>query len=204
MMTAMNELERTDIPPEPRWKRAGPPYLLTRDEFFEELQNQRMNINISERQLRSWVSYGLLPRPVRRAPPGANDGVARALYPIWIMGLIFDVQYRLAMGQHIDDVKKYVPALTEVWQKREHLFLPRAPMESTEYQPLPPGIWDAAMHGMERALWSYTSHLLEISEKRVAHAVLTLWFEDGSQRIASLEPYPPEQEKDQLTDIRHS
>lgn len=68
----------TDQRTEPRWRRAGPPYHLTRAELLDELR--RRGYTITAQTLQKWARAGLIPRPARRRPPGATDGVARAMY----------------------------------------------------------------------------------------------------------------------------
>ncbi len=66
--------------------------LLTRAELLTELR--RLGYGMTDRQLRDWVTDGILPRPERRLPPGATDGIARAVYPEWMIGVISDLLIR--------------------------------------------------------------------------------------------------------------
>ena len=51
---------------------------LTREQVHVELL--RLGLNVSERTLRNWATRKRIPHPVRRLPPGATDGLARALF----------------------------------------------------------------------------------------------------------------------------
>ncbi len=83
------------------------PPMLTRDQILEELLG--MGYQVTEWQLRSWAAYGLLPRPLRRVPEGATDGVARALYPAWMVDAIAFMIHELAQGVSRANLKAIMP-----------------------------------------------------------------------------------------------
>lgn len=99
---------------EPRWQRAGPPYQFTREELQEELAS--FGFEITARQIRSWVSYGLIPRPIQQVPPLAPDGVARALYPAWVLFVLWRLLDKHRQGATIAQLKEIAPELIEHYQ----------------------------------------------------------------------------------------
>lgn len=54
--------------------------MFTRDQVVEHLN--ALGIPVTERQVRSWIYYGLIPKPVIRTPPGERTGrgTVRALF----------------------------------------------------------------------------------------------------------------------------
>ncbi len=98
---------------EPRWLAAGPPYRLTRGELLRELRGK--GYEITERQLRRWGELGMLPPPVRRVPPGATDGIVRALYPGWTLTLVARLLADIQGGARIADLQAAAPGY------RDHL-----------------------------------------------------------------------------------
>lgn len=53
--------------------------LLTREQLLERLNNA--GVDVTERRLMFWETFGALPRPVRKR----HDGATRALYPAWFI-----------------------------------------------------------------------------------------------------------------------
>lgn len=77
-----------------QWKApdAPDPPLLTRTELLAAVE--RLGLEADERDLRYWESIGVLPGPVRRH----HHGATRALYPVWMVDLIFAVRYMQQRG----------------------------------------------------------------------------------------------------------
>src|SRR4051812_9758448 len=70
----------------PRWRAAllaGEPCEYTNDELIAEINAAFAAPVLTPRRLRNWTELGLVPKPARRVPPAAADGVPRALYPWW-------------------------------------------------------------------------------------------------------------------------
>lgn len=188
MVATMEENERDTTPAErdvPRWRVVGRPYLLTRDELLSELHDR--GFKVSESQLRSWVTQGILPRPERRVPPYASERKARALYPLWIIGMIFGILEKMQFGYSLEDLKKNAPNLIAYWQKREDVLLSRSATQNIVSLPVSPGI----MRAVERAVWEYIDRLTASSGRRVRHVSLDLHFEDEATHTLALRPYPP-------------
>ena len=181
----MNE---QDVTTEPRWKTAGPPYLLTREELLDELHSR--GTLITDRQLKSWVTYGLIPRPIRRVRPGTTDGRPHALFHLWTIGLIGEYWRRLHKGQTIEKLKEDTSWLREYWQQREHLFLPYISEQQEDR-----ALLGSALGGVAQAVWKITAHLLETTPVPVMRATLELQFEDGRFMRYALNPYPPDTEQ---------
>ena len=98
--------------PEPRWLAAGPPYEFTRGELLDLLRI--IGHPMTKRRLQSWADYGLLPPPTRRAvPPGAPDGVARALYPVWVVGLVAELSRLSEQNQTVAEMQAALPDIRE-------------------------------------------------------------------------------------------
>lgn len=107
-----------DVTTEPRWKAAGPPYLLTRDELLQELHSS--GYDLSERRLRDWATEQILPRPVHRLPAQATDGIARALYPAFMVAVIKDLLDAEASRKTTSraSLRKLAPQRIQYWQAR--------------------------------------------------------------------------------------
>jgi len=72
-----------------RWRKQKP-YMLTQDELLSELAAAGADVTL--RQLRDWTYEArVLPHPVKRKPPGATTGGARALYPLVAFYLALDL-----------------------------------------------------------------------------------------------------------------
>ena len=116
MIAVMKENEQVTTTAEPRWKAAGPPYLLTRDELLSELH--KLGYQMSDRQIRDWVTDKIIPRPTHRLPPGATDGIARALYPAWLLVVITKLLQEIDRGASRAEAQHLAQPLIEQW--REH------------------------------------------------------------------------------------
>lgn len=122
MIATMEEHEVASTEQEPRWKTAGDPYLLTRAEVIDELAAR--GIQTTDRQLKRWATYGLLPSPIRRVPPGSPEGQPYALYPPWIIGVVKEILARLRTGRTIEDIKPEAPRMWKHWERMRGEFTP--------------------------------------------------------------------------------
>jgi hypothetical protein len=177
---------QTAIQAEPRWKTAGEPYLLTRNELLTELREWVPGL--TERQLCSWTSYGLLPPTTRNVPSGATDGVARALYPVWVIGLVRDLWKRTQGKQRtVEEIKSIAPILWKQWAKREHVFI--SDRVTREPDPI---LEERLSRAMQQAVADYTGYLAKTTGRLVTHATLDLYHEDATSRSIAFKPYAPD------------
>ena len=188
---AMEEIKSASAGSEPRWKTAGEPYLLTRDELLEILHQR--GIMVTDRQIKSWVTYGLIPSPIRRVRPGTTDGRPYALFPLWTAGLVMDLVVRMNRGSTIEYLKnKAVPFLWDHWEQREHIFFTDVAPEQAE----DPDVRRRVMGALMRAVRNYTEYLTNVNGRLVAHADLWLYFEDATSEVFHLPTYSPKKPSD--------
>jgi hypothetical protein len=175
----------------PRWKRAGPPYLMTRAELIEELATWQYRV--TDRQLKSWATYGLLPPPIRQVPPGATDGKPRALYRPWVIGAVMDLLARLRKGETVEDLKPIAPSLWKDWQEYEHGFLPA----DADRSHLPRrGIPDELYDKLQDVVWACTKYLAEHQGKIATDVSLKMQFTKGPLFIYEFAPRKPPPKSD--------
>ncbi len=113
----MEEMESAPGKTEPRWKRAGPPYLLTRDELLQELRSS--GYALSDRRLRDWATEHIIPRPIRRVPAQAPDRVSHVLYPSFMVAVIKDLLVAESSRQTTrEELRQMAPQRIQYWQAR--------------------------------------------------------------------------------------
>jgi len=113
----MEEMESAPGKTEPRWKMAGPPYLLTRDELLQELRSS--GYALSDRRLRDWATEHIIPRPRRRVPAQAPDRVPRVLYPSFMVAVIKDLLDAESSRQTTrEELRQMAPQRIQYWQAR--------------------------------------------------------------------------------------
>lgn len=181
MIATMEETQRETADTDPRWVKAGPPYLLTRDELVEELEKRQ--INISARQLRSWASYGLLPKTTRRIPPGATDGVARALYQIGIIKIIQNILIALSVGQTLESMKSRAGAWIKESQDEDHSFIPvdeKDPVKALELE-----------RAAVAAVRAYADYYARSLGHSLTGATSEMVFSNGTHHKLFIWPKPP-------------
>lgn len=94
-----------------RWRKHKP-YMLTQDELLSELA--AAGADVTPRQLRDWAHEArVLPHPVKRKPPGATTGGARALYPFVAFRLALD----LARGMSVADARASLDDRTTQYER---------------------------------------------------------------------------------------
>jgi len=174
-----------------RWLRTDPPYEFTRDELLAIVRSA--GFDISEHQLRSWVSYGVLPRPDRRLPAGATDGVARALYPRHVSHLLLYLLQDAKDGAQLAELKIKAAEYREILKGEDANPNPRSMPFAN--QPVTIRVnqttgglkvtdtirWARGMRGLQRAVWKYAERLMERKNTVVKRATLLLENEDGSE-----------------------
>ncbi len=170
----------------PRWKAVGEPYLLTRDELIEELANRQ--VRVTERQVRSWQSYGLIPKPIRRKPQGADDALPRALYPVWVVSLVADILGRIRNGATIDALKQLAPGLIHQWEQRGHLWLFH---ENNELKDNIPAM--QLFDNVQLAVHAFQKQFLETRNHSIKETWLEFFLDDGSRYRFGIEPWSPEE-----------
>ena len=189
MVALMEENEQATIDTQPRWYTAGAPYLLTRDELVDELEKRQ--IHVTARQIRSWVSYGLLPKPIRRVPLGASDGIARALYPISTIGIIQKVLIGMSVGQSIEHLKQHVPVWIEQWDEEDKSFIPTLPRDPAKTAELE--------RAAVEALRTYANHYAQGLGRTLVNAMSRMVFSDGTHHQIFVWPKPPWEEDEDST-----
>jgi hypothetical protein len=173
--------EQANKSTKPRWWTAGPPYLLTRDELLDELHKR--GLYISERQIRSWVSYGLLPKPIRRVPSGATDGVARALYPLWIIGVIGELYFsthNVQPKKTLQWLKKHTQKRIQRWEGQDASFIPTTPRDQGKSAELEEAVI--------RAIRAYAEHFAQGMGRPIVQATAEILFANGSRITLDARP----------------
>lgn len=194
---------------EPRWLAAGPPYEFTRGELLEALRI--MGHPMTERRLRTWADRDLLPPPSRRAvPPGATDGVVRALYPAWTIPVLEQLLHESQHNKTIAELQEVAPKASALWasvaQEKGDLGLlasfglvieidgrPSATDEANYPARAkltgPPRITRA----LQRAAWDYAADFADKYNKPVKRLRITIEGEDGVYSTLRIPAPPPPQ-----------
>jgi hypothetical protein len=105
--------------PVPRWRvamLAGEPYAYTNDELIAELNAAFAAPVLTPRRLRNWTELGLVPKPARRVPPTAADGIPRALYPWWTVHVLTDLVTERAQGTKLARLRATAAARLARWE----------------------------------------------------------------------------------------
>jgi hypothetical protein len=176
------------------------PPLMTREAVLAELHER--GYQISERQLRSWVTYGILPRPIRRVPKGATDGVARALYPVWMVDVIAYLVHEMARGVSREKLKFMAPTVIqalELTYKMEQIGSRTTPdtfdavwdqvidddvVSALDYLPAPPP--PRIPRALQRAVQDYAERVALASGTPITHITLDLMDADGKKTTIAL------------------
>ncbi len=186
MIATMEETEHATEHTEPRWVTAGPPYLLTRDELVDELEKRRLNV--TARQVRAWVSYGLIPKPIRRVPSGSSDSLARALYPISTIRLIQKILIGMSVGQSIEHLKQRAPVWIEEGKEEDSSFIPTIPRDHAKTAELERAAVDA--------LRAYAQHYGQGLGHSLVKATSEMVFGGGNHHRLYIWPKPPWEDDD--------
>ena len=190
----MEEMESAPGKTEPRWKMAGPPYLLTRDELLQELRSS--GYALSDRRLRDWATEHIIPRPRRRVPAQAPDRVPRVLYPSFMVAVIKDLLDAESSRQTTrEELRQMAPQRIQYWQARygdnpevkEGATIPIPISTGTLVSP-PPG--PAPAQRLRLAVWGHAARVAERNAIRVTEATLTLKTEDGTVITIPIHPVP--------------
>ncbi len=176
MVALMEENEQATIDTQPRWYTAGAPYLLTRQELVDELQKRQMPV--TARRVQSWVTYGLLPKPIRRLPAGykAARGQVRALYPITTIGVIQDILTAMSVGWTIERLQQGTDERISRWDGREEEFIPAMSFD-------PAGSAELEQTAIQ-AIRAYADHIAHERGRSIMKATAEIILSDGlHQRI---------------------
>ncbi len=200
----MEEMESAPGKTEPRWKMAGPPYLLTRDELLQELRSS--GYALSDRRLRDWATEHIIPRPRRRVPAQAPDRVPRVLYPSFMVAVIKDLLDAESSRQTTrEELRQMAPQRIQYWQARygddpEVKEIPPStstfsggatipiPISTGTLVSAPPG--PAPAQRLRLAVWGHAARVAERNAIRVTEATLMLKTEDGTVITIPIHPVP--------------
>jgi len=169
-------------PPE-RWSRTGPPYEFTQDELLEALRAE--GSAISESTLRSWAQKGIIPKPIRRLPPGSTDGKSRALYPLAsyhvIAWLIDASDHRLS----VDELRALSARLfAKVGTPRGYL---APPVREAGAQRPPIPRFPRTSRVLRGAVWAYARRLAELNGGSVREVTLRIRDTSGQDTYVSID-----------------
>lgn len=195
------------IETKPRWLAAGPPYEFTRRELLELLAIE--GLPMTERQLRSWAEYDLLPAPTRRmVPPGANDRTARALYPVWTIAVLETLVHQSRDNKTIEEMREHLPGLYELYARQAEAYdglsllasfgfvvaVDGQPQATTRETYPPRGrlgpIWPRVTRALQRAAWDVVA-TPPPGVKPIKRLLLSFMDEDGEVQAAIVIPEPP-------------
>jgi len=193
-----------------RWRRAGPPYLLTRDELVEELA--RRGYATSERQIVSWVSYGILPKSERKVPKLSGDRLPRALYPAYLIPALQELLHQARQNTTLAQLREMAPGIVATWRERMGGGLPGAALSGTasgraggsatltvtdpRVRPptrlidARPTVPPAVPRALQRALWAYAQQLAELRQDTPVEARIVVRMAEGNE-VAIAVPAPP-------------
>jgi hypothetical protein len=189
----------TALPEPPRWRMSGPPYQFTREELINILKTA--GYELSERQLRSWATAGLIPHPERRLPPGATDGIARALYPKYVVPLLQVLLQFARDGATMAELKALAPEYERMFKRGEGgddmspilgTNPPISYVTTTGKQVRRVHTWRRGLRGIERAIETYATRFEEQNGVKLSGATLTLRTEDGQEVTIGFSSKPDE------------
>ncbi len=202
----MEEVESAPGETEPRWKMAGPPYLLTRDELLQEVHS--FGYDLSDRRVRDWATQNIIPRPMHRLPAQATDGIARSLYPAFMVEVIKDLLEAELRDQVTtrEALRQMAPQRIQYWQARygDNPEVKEIPPSTSTFSggatipiPISAGrlvasgtVSPAPARRLQHAVWGYASRFAERNSSRVTGATLTLQTEDGTAVTIPIHPAP--------------
>ena len=151
------------------------PVLVPREQLLNDLHTR--GFNVTEWQLRSWATYGVLPHPIRRAPSGAPDGKARAMYPPWMAGVIEGMLIEKAKGRSRDELRDIVRSR----MKTHQLLAQGVRDDEAERQRRPPH--PRIPRALQRAVWDYVDRIAAQTGKPIhdvkLHVKLDFMDEEG-------------------------
>lgn len=175
----------------PRWRAAllaGAPYEFTTEELLAEFNRDFATPTITARRLKSWATYGLLPPSRRRVPPGATDGIARALYPHWTVYVIAELLGEQSRGAKIAELLATTPERLARWE-HDPLVDPAAARASATRVP---GITSIIPRALQRSAWDYAERAARERGMAALHTIfLTMQDDDGEQVSVEIRRPPP-------------
>ncbi len=193
-----SSIQVTSLPNPPRWDISGPPYRYTREELLDILKTA--GYELSDRQLRSWAAQGLIPRPERRLPPGATDGVARAIYPKYTLAVLLSLLQHARDGATIGELKALAPKYEDLFRSQpedEPSSISNPPIvhiSASRGRIAQPLTWKRGNRALERAITSYAEQYEKRRGVALTEAVLTLRTADGEEVNITFRP-PQTQEE---------
>lgn len=139
---------------------------------------------VSRRQIQRWADDGLLPAPDRRAPEGATDGIARALYPWWTVHVLHEIMIERARGTKLVELRATAAERIEKW-RNDPLVHPGVAIDRAVRVPSP------VSRALQRAAWDYAErHAREFGQE--SPRAVTLSIHDGAGNRTTIEiGHPP-------------
>lgn len=180
-----------------RWRRAGVnPSTggLTRAELVGQMRAE--GHGVTERQLRSWGVYGLLPKPQRVVPPGATDGVVRAVYPLWTIFYLDKLLRDVENGATIEELQVRAPEDMRYWAESGGAMAPPLDAPNQSYVRLTkeggsdqPPLRPRLSRELRRAAWKHVEQIMTNTGRTPADIELTIR-DPAGETIATV-PIPP-------------
>jgi len=184
----------------PRWRAAllaGEPHELTTDELLAEFNRDFATPTLTARQLRQWTEFGLVPKPRRRVPPQASDGVVRALYPWWTVHVVAELLGERSRGTKLAALRATAAERLARWQ-HDPLVDPAVALAMAHA--IPPAVPLALQRAVDAYLEQYGRSYRGGLPPGVK-TTLVLYNNDGFQEtIAIPRPQPPRPHKDRKPD----
>lgn len=138
---------------------------------------------VSRHQFKRYAAAGLLPTPEKRVPPGATDGVPRALYPWWTIYVLNDVIRQRASGARMADLQATATERIERWAS--HPLVKPGAMLDLAVQ-VPPDVPRA----LQRAAWEYAARYATAFDQLLAKGV-TIALHDGDGGVRHIPIWRP-------------
>ncbi len=166
------------------------PPLVTRAELLNTLDRLGLN-DINERALRFWETKGVLPAPVRRR----FNGATRALYPPWMVNLVFSLRHLQARGFALDALPLQMRVLGWAFSRAESVLADVHDNDKWRTWPIPAFPFKRRVNEeMERTydvaltdlLWRYANDLEPLEGLRYVRAEVTLVDEYGARKSFTL------------------
>lgn len=167
-----------------RWSRTGPPYEFTTDELLETLHAD--GSYMAKSTLRSWAQKGIIPKPIRRLPPGSTDGKSRAMYPLATYHVVAWLIDASDQRMSIDELRALSTRLfAQIGTPREYIAPPRQG-PGTQDRPTPR--FPRTSRVLRGAAWDYARRLAELNGRSVREVTMRIRDANGQDTYVSIDP----------------